>query len=117
MFFFLGECRKLVSDLQCTKKQLDEVKSQLTIAEYSKEKDLEDNSRRAQEEIQSLQQLVHETIEENTMSNSEIKRLADDNERYRLENIELRESLAAQQVNFNNYFVTNGFPRGRCEFL
>jgi Rab GTPase-binding effector protein 1 len=93
-FYSAGECRKLVKELAITRKQLDEVKSELMIAEYSKEKDLEDQTRKAQEEIQSLQQLVHETIEQNSMSASEIKRLADENERYRLENHDLKESLA-----------------------
>lgn len=75
------------------KRELDETKSQLTIVEYNKSLDIEEQAR----QILSLQNLIHETIEESSMSASEIKRLADDNERLKQENLDLKEALVQQQ--------------------
>lgn len=43
-------------DLQ---KELNETKSQVVIAEYKRETDIQNQDRKAQEEISSLQHLVH----------------------------------------------------------
>ena len=82
------------------KKELDESKSQLVILEYNKSLDIEEQAK----QIQSLQQLVHETIEESTMSSYEIKRLAEDNERLKQENLDIKEAMVTQQQ--VNYFLT-----------
>lgn len=67
------------------------------IAEYNRQKDLEDQKETAQQEIQTLQQLLQETCDEATLANSEISRLSDENERQKQEMMSLRESLLHQQ--------------------
>lgn len=67
------------------------------VLEYNKEQDLEDQNRRAQEEIQTLQQLVQETVDESAISQAEVRRLAEENDRMRTEQQELKEALAAAQ--------------------
>ncbi|XP_045477446.1 rab GTPase-binding effector protein 1 isoform X1 [Harmonia axyridis] len=52
------------------KKELDEAKSQLLVTGLTLESDREIEKRRADEEIASLQKLVHETIEESSSSKS-----------------------------------------------
>lgn len=78
-----ADCRRLQSEL-------DEAHSQLAVAQLGRE----DGERRAQEEIVSLQQLVHETIEDSSFSKSEIERLLDDLERLRADNARLGEELS-----------------------
>ncbi|XP_053691811.1 rab GTPase-binding effector protein 1 isoform X2 [Sabethes cyaneus] len=92
-----AECKRFIKEAAISRKELEEAKSQMMVMEYSREKDLEDQNRRAQEEIQTLQQLVQDTVDESTYSHAEIRRLADENERLRIEQQELKESLAAAQ--------------------
>ncbi|KRT81478.1 hypothetical protein AMK59_5710, partial [Oryctes borbonicus] len=61
---------RLVKDLQQLQSELDEVKSQLCVANIQLEANVEDTKRKAAEEIASLQQLVHETVEESSCSRS-----------------------------------------------
>lgn len=69
------------------------------IAEYNRQKDLEDQKENSQQEILTLQQLLQETCDEATLANNEISRLSDENERVRYEVISLKESLfQLQQV-------------------
>lgn len=56
-----NELKKLVNEANELRKELNEAKSQIYIAEMNKSKDLEDQNRKAQEEIQNLQQIVNET--------------------------------------------------------
>lgn len=54
-----GECRKLNEQLGTLRKELNESKSQVLLAEYKRDTDMQEQSRKAQEEIASLQHLVH----------------------------------------------------------
>lgn len=60
-FFFqlTGECKKLNQQLDELNKELNETKSQVVVAEYKRETEIKHQDRKAQEEIASLQQLVH----------------------------------------------------------
>ncbi|GJQ81874.1 hypothetical protein Trydic_g9899 [Trypoxylus dichotomus] len=88
---------KLVKNLQQLQSELDEVKSQLCVANIQLEANVEDAKRRADEEIASLQQLVHETVEESSCSrsvyNTEVSKLHDLIEQLEKENLELRTEL------------------------
>lgn len=55
----LAECKKLSDELVALRKELNETKSQVVIAEYKRESDIQYQHRKAQQEIASLQQLVH----------------------------------------------------------
>lgn len=92
-----AECKRFAKDAAASRKELEEAKSQIMVIEYNREKDLEEQNRRAQEEIQTLQQLVQETVDESTYSQAEIRRLAEENERLRTDQQELKEALAAAQ--------------------
>lgn len=50
------------------KNELDEAKSQLVVADLKIQNDIMMEKRKAQEEIASLQQVIHETVEESTCS-------------------------------------------------
>lgn len=104
------------------RKELNEIKSQVVVAEYQRQSDIQHQDRKAQEEIASLQHIVHglfdhfvcfrkfhdeyldflfsgaETIEESSISKIEIDRLQMENERLRLEIANLRHSPAPPQV-------------------
>lgn len=56
---FLGECRKLNDQLGVLRKDLNETKSQVVLAEYKRETDFQEHERKAQGEINSLQHFVH----------------------------------------------------------
>lgn len=55
----LAECKNLNEQLVNLRKELDESKSQVLVAEYKRETDIQCQDRKAQEEIASLQHLVH----------------------------------------------------------
>lgn len=57
--FALAECKKLSEQLADSRKELNETKSQVVVAEYKRETDIQHQDRKAQEEIASLQHLVH----------------------------------------------------------
>lgn len=78
------------------------------IAEYNRQKDLEDQKENSQQEILTLQQLLQETCDEATLANNEITRLSDVNERQRHEMMLLRETLLQQQqvCKANNKFAS-----------
>lgn len=57
--FALGELARLLKAYDEVKKELIETKSQVVVAEYKRETEFQHQGRRAQEEIASLQQLVH----------------------------------------------------------
>lgn len=126
MVCIIAECKKLTGEMEILNKELNEVKSQILVAEYSRESEIQHQDRKAQEEITSLQQLVHgkykhflihvlsktmdtstETIEESSFSKSEISRLLDDLQKLREENVQLRNDLhhqVCQFLNDSNYF-------------
>ncbi|XP_070502444.1 rab GTPase-binding effector protein 1-like [Chironomus tepperi] len=85
------ECVQLKQKLLVFKKEIEEASSQLVIAEYNREKDLEDQKMRHEQEVQTLNQLIQETCDESTLAHEEIKRLQDENERYKSEVTSLRE--------------------------
>lgn len=57
--YLLAECKNLTEQLVNLRKELDETKSQVFVAEYKRQTDIESQDRKAQEEIASLQHLVH----------------------------------------------------------
>lgn len=87
------ECMQLKQKILQLKKDLDEASSQIVIAEYNREKDME----RYEQETQTLNQIIQETCDESTIAHNEIKRLQDDNERIRMDMTSLRESFIQQQ--------------------
>lgn len=54
-----AECKNLNDQLLALRKELDESKSQVLVAEYKRQTDIQSQDRKAQEEIASLQHLVH----------------------------------------------------------
>lgn len=58
LFPVKGECKKLAEENEKLKEDVNEIKSQVLVAEYKRESDIQRQDRRAQEEIASLQQLV-----------------------------------------------------------
>ncbi|XP_065077532.1 rab GTPase-binding effector protein 1 isoform X2 [Ochlerotatus camptorhynchus] len=92
-----AECKRFTKETSVARKELEEAKSQIMVMDYNREKDLEEQNRRAQEEILTLQQLVQETVDESTISQEEMRRLAEENERLRTDQQDLREALAAAQ--------------------
>ncbi|XP_055296946.1 rab GTPase-binding effector protein 1 isoform X2 [Sitodiplosis mosellana] len=91
-----AECKRLSEQLDDLRKELNETKSQVVVAEYKRETDIQNQDRKAQEEISSLQHLVHETVEESSFLKSEIDRLAVENERLRAELIHSQPSHSPQ---------------------
>lgn len=91
------ECVQLKQKVSMLKKELDEANSQIVIAEYNREKDLEEQKLRFDQETQTLQQLIQETCDESTLAHNEIKKLQDENERIKQELISLKESYVQQQ--------------------
>lgn len=89
-----ADCKKLQAEL-------DDAHSRLAVAAL----DREDVERKAQEEIGSLQQLVHETIDESSYSKSEIERLLGEMERLHHENVRLSGELSHQQQVRGNIFL------------
>jgi Rab GTPase-binding effector protein 1 len=87
------ECVQMKQKLLLMKKELEEEKSQLVIAEYNRQKDIEDQK----QEILTLQQLLQETCEEATIANNEISVLKGENERGRQELREMKEVIVQQQ--------------------
>lgn len=81
-----ADCKRLQAEL-------DDAHSQLAVEALGRE----DDRRKAQEEIGSLQQLVHETIDESSYSKSEIERLLGEMERMHHENVRLSGELSHQQ--------------------
>ena len=95
------ECVQLKQKLIIFKKEIEEASSQLVIAEYNREKDLEDQKLRHDQEVQTLNQLIQETCDESTLAHDEIKRLTDENERFKSEVTSIRE----QQQQVRNFFM------------
>lgn len=54
------------------KNELDEAKSQLVVADLKIQNDIMIEKRKAQEEIASLQQVIHETVEESSCSRKQL---------------------------------------------
>lgn len=91
------ECVHLKQKMILLKKEIDDKDSQLVIAEYTRQKDLEDQKEVSQQEIQTLQTLLQETCDEATLANNEISRLSEENERSRVELMSLKEVVMQQQ--------------------
>lgn len=87
------ECVQLKQKIVGLKKDLDEASSQLVIAEYNREKDME----RYEQETATLNQIIQETCDESSVAHNEIKRLQDENEKIRQDFASLRESFIQQQ--------------------
>ncbi|KAJ9574302.1 hypothetical protein L9F63_026050, partial [Diploptera punctata] len=92
---------EVISEVKKLSSELDEAKSQLVVAGFRLESDLQDEKRKCQEEIASLQQIVQETVEESSTSRSkyecEMKRLRRANERLESELHELRTVVQQHQ--------------------
>ncbi|KAG5683447.1 hypothetical protein PVAND_012726 [Polypedilum vanderplanki] len=91
------ECVQLKQKIISLKKDLDEASSQIVIAEYNREKDLE----RFEQETLTLNQIIQETCDESTIAQTEIKRLQEENEKIKQEMALLRETLIQQQQESN----------------
>lgn len=61
-FFFLAELRKLSQENAELSAELDDAKSRIVVAEISLESKLEEQDRKAQDEIGSLQKLIYGEI-------------------------------------------------------
>lgn len=92
-----NECTQLKQKALFLKKELEEKDSQLVIAEYSRQKDLEEQRETANTEILTLQQLLQETCDEATLANNEIARLGEENEKLKQGISSMREALMQQQ--------------------
>jgi Rab GTPase-binding effector protein 1 len=64
------ENARLNTEILELRRELDDSKSQLVIAGITLENNFEQEKRKANEEIATLQQLVHETVEESSSSRS-----------------------------------------------
>lgn len=74
-FGFAEELKRRLQDNTCLQKEnaklkneLDEAKSQLVVADLKIQNDMQIEKRKAQEEIASLQRVIHETMEESSCS-------------------------------------------------
>lgn len=67
----LGDYARLLKTHDEIKNELIEAKSQVVVAEYKRETEIQHQDRRAQEEIASLQQLVHGMIKIQTPATNE----------------------------------------------
>jgi hypothetical protein len=119
-----ADCIKLSKELVSVRKELNDTKSSLVIAEINREKDLEDQGRRAQEEIQTLQTLVHETCDESTRSISEYKRLSDENEYLRQQILDLKAAAVqsahhpvSNEPHFIFFFLYNQQKKDQSLFI
>ncbi|XP_055681127.1 rab GTPase-binding effector protein 1 isoform X4 [Lutzomyia longipalpis] len=92
-----GECRKHTEKIEALTKELDEAKSQLIVAEYRKENEMQNQELKAQEELASLRQLVQETLDESSSLKDDHKRFYEEYERIRQENFNLKEMLSNQE--------------------
>uniref|UniRef100_A0A1L8DCE6 Putative molting cycle n=1 Tax=Nyssomyia neivai TaxID=330878 RepID=A0A1L8DCE6_9DIPT len=92
-----GECRMHSETIDALTKELDEAKSQLIVAEYRKENEMQNQELKAQEELSSLRQLVQETLDESSSLKDDQKRLYEEYERIRQENHNLKEMLSKEQ--------------------
>ncbi|XP_046687010.1 rab GTPase-binding effector protein 1-like isoform X1 [Homalodisca vitripennis] len=81
-----SEQTRLTGELKRLQSELDEARVQATLARL----DLEEEKRKFQDEVASLQQLVTETVEESSRYESELKDLRRTNERLEAEVTELR---------------------------
>lgn len=89
----LGECQKLSKDLNDLRETLEH--TQVSIDAETVIQDLQDQHRRAQEEIQNLQTIVNETVDESVNAQNYAKRLYDENERLKQEVNQLRENVTS----------------------
>ncbi|GAB0091366.1 rab GTPase-binding effector protein 1 [Sergentomyia squamirostris] len=93
-----AECRKQSLKIETLTKELDDAKSQLIVAEYRKENEMQNQELKAQEELASLRQLVQETLDESSTLKDDQKRLYEEYERIRQENHNLKELLSSQDT-------------------
>ncbi|KFB42576.1 AGAP000407-PA-like protein [Anopheles sinensis] len=89
-----NECRKLALEANTARKELEEMKAQFTILEYSREKDAEEHSNKNEDEVRTLKQLVNETLDESSIMRDSLKELQDENSRLTEEITQLKEELA-----------------------
>lgn len=90
---FSGECQKLSKDLNDLRQTLEHTK--VSIDAEMMIQDLQDQHRRAHEEIQNLQTIVNETVDESVNAQNYAKRLYDENERLKQEVNQLRENVTS----------------------
>ncbi|XP_063706974.1 rab GTPase-binding effector protein 2 isoform X2 [Culicoides brevitarsis] len=92
-----GECQKLSKDLNDLRQTLEH--SKVSLDAETMIQDLQDQHRRAQEEIQNLQTIVNETVDESVNAQNYAKRLYDENERLKQEVNQLRENVTSLENN------------------
>ncbi|CAG9773528.1 unnamed protein product [Ceutorhynchus assimilis] len=107
--------------------ELDDVKSQLVV-DSMRESDFEDEKRKAEEEIASLQRLIHETVEESSSSRSlydqdlhklqsYIQYLQRENEHLKLQNSQFQEQATSQEHSLAPSVVINALTKGLAKKL
>lgn len=88
-----SECQKLSKDLNDLRQTLEHTK--VSIDTETMIQELQDQHRRAHEEIQNLQTIVNETVDDSVNAQNYAKRLYDENERLKQEVNQLRESVTS----------------------
>lgn len=109
---FLGECQKLSKDLNDLRQTLEHTK--VSIDAETVIQDLQDQHRRAHEEIQNLQTIVNETVDESVNAQNYAKRLFDENERLKQEVSQLRENVTSLVNFYYEFLVKKKLKSGFC---
>lgn len=91
---FSAECQRLNKELTELKQTLEH--TQVSIEAEQIIQDLQDQNRRAHEEIQTLQTLVNETVDESINTMNQAKNFSDVNEKLKQEINQLKDELASQ---------------------
>ncbi|XP_075220724.1 rab GTPase-binding effector protein rabaptin-5 isoform X2 [Lycorma delicatula] len=86
---------RLLEEVKRLETELNEARTQVTVVSLELEGRLEEERRRYQDEVASLQQLVTETVEESSRNDDEVQRLRRLNEKLEAELEELRQNNSA----------------------
>lgn len=118
---------ELLDQLDKLRRELDDTKSQLVVDSITLESNFEAEKRRAEAEIATLQQLIHETVEESSSTRSlydtELQRLRTYIEQFQRENSELRRQISLlhhstpQEQTLGPSVVLNALTKGIAKKL
>ncbi|ENN77974.1 hypothetical protein HUJ04_007789 [Dendroctonus ponderosae] len=117
----------LMDQLKKLKNELDDVKSQLVV-DSMRESDFEDEKRKAEEEIASLQRLIHETVEESSSNRSlydhdlqklqaYIQYLQKENEQLKHQNNQYQQQSTSQEHSLAPSVMINALTKGIAKKL
>lgn len=103
---------------ECKQKQhiINDLRSKLHIAEYERQKDLEEQKLRSEQEIQTFQQIVQEALDESGRADDEIVRLCSENDKLRQEILGLKEILVQQQQQVT-FYCPHQLPKFKSFFF